>query len=848
MSTALALIDEAIQNGSIVTPDFRALDFTIEVPEPNRIELHNEAIFSDWNQESCRQFIELSLGIKEVEEVEIDPFRSTAIVILKRVTEPTRLLRKVAAIYKGTRKPDLYPSLSEEMLRALPASLPRLRVFRYGQVLSTWEIRLDLPGWVRLRNACILNKPHLVKYLERELMGLMGVEHYKFHARAGSVTIEYQPTIVHKQQIVSHLDGAISRAPDREKRALQDFDFTISSAALMLSGVATFFVPILLPLGTLVMLYTAIPSFERAWRVIRREKRLGVDVLDAIIFTACLFTGEIFAGSMTAWFLSVGRKLLKHTREQSAKVLLHAFGKQPTLARILKSDGSEVETPLEKIKRGDLIVVHTGEVVPVDGIIKEGDAILDQHALTGESTPAEKSPGDRVYAATVMLAGKIIVTVEEAGKDTASSKISEVLQNTVAYKLKAQSRGEELADRVVVPALAVSSVAGALYGTSAALAVVYSDLGTGIRMAAPLGMLTSITLCAKNGILIKDGRALELMRQVDTVLFDKTGTLTREKPEVGEIICVDDFTEEEIITMAAGAEQKFTHPIARAILEEFSKLKRPMPVLDESNYKVGYGITVRIGRELVRVGSRRFMDMQKISIPQSIEKQFSAFHGMGHSFVCVAVGKHLAGVIELRASHRPEVDDVVSGLRARGVKHMAIISGDHKEPTKRLAEQLGMDRYFAEVLPADKARYVELLQAEGRTVCFVGDGINDSIALKKANVSISLRGASTIATDTAQIVFMEESLGKICDLKDISLGLERNVRQSWNLILVPNTFCVFGVFFLGFNIWHSVVFNNASALMALANGLLPLRKAAQITDARQARQSVAAAQTLFSKR
>jgi Cu2+-exporting ATPase len=588
------------------------------------------------------------------------------------------------------------------------------------------------------------------------------------------------------------------------------------------------------------MLATAMPSFRRAGRVMRKEKRLGVDCLDSIIFTACLFTGEIFAGSMTAWFLSVGRMLLKHTREQSAKMLLHAFGKQPTLARILKEDGSEVETPLEKIHKGDLIVVHTGEVVPVDGVIKEGDAILDQHALTGESTPAEKAPGQKVYASTVMLAGKVIVTVEQAGNDTASSKITEVLMNTVAYKLKSQSRGEELADRAVIPALTVASVAGAFYGTSSALAVIYSDLGTGIRMAAPLGMLTSITLCAKNGILVKDGRALEIMRNVDTVLFDKTGTLTREKPEVGEILCNDDFSEEEILTYAAGAEQKFTHPIARAILDEFAKLKKPMPVLDESNYKVGYGISVKLGRNLVRVGSRRYMEMENIPIPRNIQRDLEKFHATGHSFVCVAVGNRLAGILELRASHRPEVGDVISGLRARGVNHMAIISGDHEKPTKRLAEQLGMDRYFAEVLPAGKAGIVELLQKEGRTVCFVGDGINDSIALKTANVSISLRGASTIATDTAQIVFMEESLGKICQLKDYSQMLENNVQGSWNLILIPNTFCVLGVFFFGFNIWHAVFFNNASALMALANGMLPLRKAAEIADARQAKQTMLA--------
>jgi Cu2+-exporting ATPase len=807
-------------------------DMEVLFPEPGRLQFRSDNRFSTWNNSHCREFIELSLGVREVREVEIDTFNRTAAVLYRYAGNPAPVIRKMAQVYQGALEPDSRPTLSVELLRALPKTQPNLRTFRYGEVISTWELRMELPGWIRLRNALVLNKPHLARYLEKELVGLMGIEHYKVHLRGGSITIEFNPQLIHKQQIVSHLDSALCRAPKRPLKRVADYDFKISTASLALSATATFFNPALLPVGAALMLYTAIPSFRRAYHSMRHERRLGIDSLDTIIFTACLFTGEIFAGAMTAWFLSLGRKLLTQTRAESAKVLLQMFGKQPTLARVLK-DGREIETALEKIKRDDRIVIYTGEVVPVDGVIVEGDAILDQHALTGESTPAEKSLGGKVFASTVMLAGKIIVRVERAGKDTASSKISQVLNKTVAHKLRAQSRGEELADKAVMPALGLSAVAGGAMGTSAALAVINSDLGTGIRMAAPLGMLTSITLCAQQGILVKDGRALELMRSVDTVLFDKTGTLTREKPEVGSILCCGDYPEEQILTFAAAAEQKFTHPIARAIIDKFATLKKPMPRLDASKYQVGYGITVEIEGSTVRVGSRRFIEMEKLAIPDSIEREMKELHAAGHSFVCVAIGNRLAGVIELRSSHRPEVEEIVAGLRARGVNHMAIISGDHEKPTRRLAEHLKMDRYFAEVLPQDKARYVELLQKEGRTVCFVGDGINDSIALKKANVSISLRGASSIATDTAQIVFMEESLAKICDLKDFSLALEHNVRRSWNLILMPNGFCIAGVFLFGFNIWHSVLFNNASAILALLNGLLPLRKAARLHAERQ---------------
>ncbi len=733
------------------------------------------------------------------------------------------VLRKLARVFRGLDAPDQGAAFPGDVFEAIPSTHPRLRTFRHGNTISTWEPRAERPGRVRLGNPLILNKEHLVRRLERELVGLLGIEGHRFHPALGAVTIEFRPEVIHPEQIVSHLDAALARATGEEAVADQpDNSLAIASVSLGVAA-ASFVTPVLLPVGALLMLYTAGPSFRRAGHTIVDERRLGVDVLDSIIFVACLFTGQIFAGAMTAWFLSFGRKLLLQTQAESTKVLLEVFGKQAALARV-RRNGSAVEIPIEQIEHGDRIEVHTGEAVPVDGVIRQGDAILDQHALTGESVPVEKTIGDHVLASTLLLAGTIVVEVERTGKETTASQIGEILTNTVAYKLRAQSRGEEMADRAVIPTLGLAAVAAVTAGPSSALAVINSEVGTGIRMAAPLGMLTSITRCARNGILVKDGRALENMRKVDTVLFDKTGTLTREKPEVHRIFCGDGFAEEEILTWAAAAEQRFSHPIARAILERFSRSGRMLPALDSSKYRIGYGISVEIGGRLVRVGSRRFLQQEKVRVPPALDRQMRELHARGHSFVCVAAGDELAGVLELRTSHRPEAEEIITGLRARGVDHVAIISGDHEQPTRRLAEHLGVDRHFAEVLPADKARYVELLQAEGRTVCFIGDGINDSIALKKANVSISLRGASTIATDTAQIVFMEDSLARVCDLFDYSHELQRNVNRSWNLIAIPNGLCVAGVFLFGFNIWHSVAFNNLSAIAALSNGLLPLRQ------------------------
>ena len=544
-----------------------------------------------------------------------------------------------------------------------------------------------------------------------------------------------------------------------------------------------------------------------------------------------------FTGSMLCWCLSFGRVLVKKTQDNSKKMLLNVFGKQPRFVWLCR-DGVEMEIPLEQVEKGDLLVVNTGEAVPVDGTIHEGVAMIDQHALTGESQPAEKSVGDNVFASTMVLAGKIFIKVESAGTETASAKIAEILNDSAGYKLTSQNRGEMMADRAVIPTLALGGLGLATMGPAGATAVLNSDFGTGIRMAAPLGMLSSLALCAQHGILVKDGRALELMTNIDTVLFDKTGTLTKEVPEVGEVISCGRYSADEILTYAAAAENKMSHPIARAILDKFAETGLPMPKTDDSKYSVGFGITVVIDGKKIRVGSARFMDMENIPIPADVKETLERAHADGHSLVMVGVDNELGGALELQASRRPEVEQIISGLRKRGIKHLAIISGDHDGPTRKLSESLGMDEYFAGVLPADKADYVEKLQKQGRKVCFVGDGINDSIALKKANVSVSLRGATSIATDTAQVVFMEESLAKLCDLIDISQALEANVRRSWQLILVPNALCIAGAFTMGFGIMASVLTNNVAAIAALANGVMPLRKVAQLQAKAEAEQEL----------
>ena len=803
-------------------PTPKAADLQVRV-RTGRIEFSSDTLFADPHGAFARRFFERAFLVADVASVEIDATRGRARLFLKGGRDAdSALLVEVSELLSGKKRSVASLALPESFAHS---DARVVRLSRQGERLSGWSVRHDIEGRVRLFNPALRRRAEVRQAIERELMNAFGVERYVANELTATVLIHYDPRQIQKRQLIALLDEALEKAKDAPKSPL-DLDLPLCSASFGLAAASTFLAPALSPFAAALFLYTTIPSFKNAYQVLFKEKRLGVDVLDAIVVVMCLGTGQIFAGSVLGLTLGVARKLVKKTEDDSRRMLLNVFGKQPRFAFVVV-DGVEVETPLEKIRVDDVIAIHTGETVPVDGEVVDGMAMIDQHTLTGESAPVEKIVGDKVLASTTLIAGKLRVRVTSAGDETTSAKLARILNDTAGYKMSSQSQGEAMADKAVLPTLALGALGLATRGINSAVAIVNCDLGTGIRVAAPIGMLTSLTLCAQHGILVKDGRALEAMKDVDTFLFDKTGTLTRERPEVGRILTFDGHSETEILQWAAAAENRFSHPIAKAILDRFHALGLPMPETDESQYHVGYGITVAIGGRKIRVGSARFMKHEGVRLPEAIEREMERVHKEGDSLIMVGVDDRLGGALEMRAADRPEALDVIAGLRARGAKHLAIISGDHEQPTRRLAEKLGMDRHFAEVLPQDKAKYVELLQKEGRKVCFIGDGVNDSIALKTANVSISLRGASSIATDTAQVVFMEESLTKLLDLRDVSIGLHRNVNRSWGLIIVPNLICIGGAFFGGFGVMHSMVFNQIGGMLALGNGLLPLREVAK---------------------
>lgn len=801
----------------------KASELHVTFPSNDTVQFASASLFASPRGPLARAFFERAFRTPGVVEVAVDGAKRTG-----RVKFETPLEKDDARIAVLGRALSGRGAPADLKDPALPADFElgtsrRVGLRRVGARLSTWTVRSELPGRIRLYNEAIVRRRELCQAIEREFMNTLGVDRYATNELTGTVLVHYDPKVIRGDQIVELLDQAVLAAGDAPLSPV-DLDLPVATASVALAVASRLFVPGLAPVSAAVFLFSVIPSFKSAYDVLFKEKRLGVDVLDAIVVTACLATNQIIAGTVLGFTLSVSRKLVQKTEDDSKKMLLNVFGKQPRFVW-LEVDGTEVETPLERLKVGDIIVAHTGETVPVDGDVVDGMAMIDQHTLTGEAAPVEKLAGDKVLASTTVIAGKVRIAVTSAGDQTTSAKLAQILNDTAGYKLKSQTRGEELADKAVAPTLALGALGLATTGVASATAVVNCDLGTGIRMAAPIAMLSSLTLSAEHGVLVKDGRALETLRKVDTFLFDKTGTLTREQPDVGQVLAYGDHAPEQILAWAAAAENRFSHPIAKAIIGKARSLGLTIPATDDSKYDVGYGIRVEVDGHVVRVGSARYMTHEGVKLPASARRALDEAHAEGHSLVMVGVDDKLGGAIELRASERPEAAEVIKGLRARGAKHLAIISGDHEQPTRRLAERLGMDRHFAEVLPQDKARYVELLQKEGRTVCFIGDGVNDSIALKKANISISLRGASSIATDTAQVVLMEDSLVKLLELHDVSTSLNSNINRSWGLVIVPNAICIAGAFFGGFGVMHSMIFNQIGGLLAVGNGLLPLRKA-----------------------
>jgi heavy metal translocating P-type ATPase len=616
---------------------------------------------------------------------------------------------------------------------------------------------------------------------------------------------------------------------ETEKQANQHLALMLTAMGLSLGGI--FFYS---PLGVLsipIVFYGMRKLYYRAYKAFIEQGKVTVSTLTGIVFIGSTIQGYYFLNSLAGVLYNFSCKLLLRIRHDSSADLIDVFEQYPRYAWILLENDTEVKVPFEQVVVGDIVIAQTGEVIPVDGTIIKGIAAIDQHILTGESQPVDKKKGEQVSALTVVLTGKIYILVEKTGEETTVAQIAKILNHTVDYKANMQLQAEEIADNTVLPTMMLGVSVFPILGSIGTLATLNSHPKFKMSLLAPIGMMKFLKVAMQEEILIKDGRSLDLLSLVDTVVFDKTGTLTEEQPHVGRIYVYDNYNENELLTYAAVAERKQTHPIAKAILQEAEKRQLSIPEITETEYKIGYGMKLQVGTHTIRVGSVRFIEMEEITISIPIKETITLSHNQGHSVILITVNDEVVGAIELHATIRPEAKQVIEELRQHNIKSIYIISGDHEIPTRKLAEELGIDQYVAETLPESKAEIIEQLQAEGKFICYVGDGINDAIAMKKAQVSVSISGASTVAQETAQIILMGSNLNKLGRMFDLAQLFRAKMQSTHITVLIPCVICMGGIFLLHFGFAHTVLFEQISLFGGLSRVVAKQKISSSTTDA-----------------
>lgn len=595
----------------------------------------------------------------------------------------------------------------------------------------------------------------------------------------------------------------------------------LSGLSIGVSTLASFVFPALLVPAMLLGAALLFPMYQSMFKDIMGERKIKLSLPGSLYLSGFWLAGYyVFAG--VAFFLYfLGLKIVHQMEGRSRQNLTDLFALQPRFVWRLV-DGCELLTPFEALQAGDVVVVNAGEPIPVDGLIVGGIGSVDQHMLTGESQPLEKGQGDPVFTSTLLLSGRLLVQVEKTGASTVSAQIVEVLNNTAHYRSETELKGMELANRSILPNLAISALALPLVGLRGAVASLGASVGFNINMVALLATMNYLSIASRHGILIKDGRVLDRLKAVDTVVFDKTGTLTLEQPHIAKIhVLAPGLTEDGLLAYAATAEHRQPHPIALAIVAAAKERGLALMSIAEASYEVGYGIKVKIGGRLVRVGSGRFMALEGLGIHEGFEALQLACQTQGFALIGVAIDGQVAGAIELHATLRPEAKGVIEGLKKRGLS-LSIISGDQSEPTRKLAGELGIDSYFANTLPENKAGIIRQLQRQGRVVCFIGDGINDAIALKQADVSVSLKGATTLATDTAQVVLMDQRLNQLGTLFSLAHRYDKTMTLALWTTVVPGVVCIAGVFFAGFGIYASEILFQLGFFSGLGVAMRPL--------------------------
>ena len=536
--------------------------------------------------------------------------------------------------------------------------------------------------------------------------------------------------------------------------------------------------------------YTAFRSIHFLWKGVRcvLSRRLEVEVLDALSIGVSLLRGDFGTAGSVMFLLNLGSLLEEWTRKKSLDDLARSMALNVDKVWV-RSQGTEVLVPLTKVRSGDEVVVRSGNMIPLDGTVLEGEAMVNQAALTGESMPVRKVEGSTIYAGTVVEEGECVFVAKAEGGSNRYDKIVAMIEESEKLKSSTENRALVLADKLVPWCLGATVVTYLLTrNVTRAISCLMVDFSCALKLSMPLAVLSAMRECGSYHITVKGGKYLEALSKADTIVFDKTGTLTRATPQVVEVVPFSGCNEREVLQLAACLEEHFPHSMANAVVRAAKERGISHEEMhSEVEYIVAHGIASRVGGERVVIGSHHFVfEDEKCTIPAAEQQKFDALKPE-YSHLYMAASGQLVGVICISDPLRPEAAAVLNGLRALGIRNTVMMTGDSERTAAAIAKQVGVDRFFAEVLPEDKANFVQQAKAEGHTVVMIGDGINDSPALSAADIGIAIHSGAAIAREIADVTIKADSLEELVALKAIANSLQKRVHANYRFVLTFNS-------------------------------------------------------------
>ena len=651
------------------------------------------------------------------------------------------------------------------------------------------KILHESAGRMRVHLNCRRMTLHQADVLEYYLRNVDGVREVSVFDRTQDAVIVYRAdraALVHALAAFS-FDKAetMDLVPDHTTRKLnREFEDKLSWTVIR-RVISKLFFP--LPVTTALAIYHSIKYIREGLSALLHGK-LSVAVLDATAVTVSMVRGDFSTASSVMFMLRLGEILEDWTHKKSVADLAGAMSLNVDHVW-LKTGETETLVPIGDIQAGDCVVVRTGNLIPLDGKVVSGEAMVNQASMTGESMPVPKREGSYVYAGTVAEEGECVVRVEKALGGGRYDRIVRMIEESEKLKSTAEDKASRLADRLVPYTLGGTILTYLITrNITKMLAVLMVDFSCALKLSMPLAVLSAMRECGSYHITVKGGKYLEALSQADTIVFDKTGTLTRATPQVVEVVPFSGCNEREVLQLAACLEEHFPHSMANAVVRAAKERGISHEEMhSEVEYIVAHGIASRVGGERVVIGSHHFVfEDEKCTIPTAEQQKFDALKP-AYSHLYMAASGQLVGVICISDPLRPEAAAVLNGLRALGIRNTVMMTGDSERTAAAIAKQVGVDRFFAEVLPEDKANFVQQAKAEGHTVVMIGDGINDSPALSAADIGIAINSGAAIAREIADVTIKADSLEELVALKAIANSLQKRVHANYRFVLTFNS-------------------------------------------------------------